>query len=271
MSVPTRTWAQEPAPASAAATSASLAPGPDVNRIFADGKARFEAGDYVAAIAHWDLAYQHAPANAAGRAFRVGIASHLALAWDYLSRQSGRATDVDRAATLLRWHVAEYKALYPPSADARQYVAGMEGWLADLESRRAALWGGVSAVAPAPPVGAPPAPQPSRRAHAQATKNALHGDPLLYDQYVAGRSLVIGGGVMAVAGSIALLSAIAIGANRGVDGTSVLVGGLGVGLVGGGIAMSVVGSSRRNQAMNEARRRVSLAPSGAGLALSGRF
>ncbi len=279
--LPGRAGAHGPAPAARAAPGVEAAPGggevkalpaessasSDVNRMFTEGKVRFDQQDYDGALAIWGEAYTLAPATLAGRSFRVGLAPHLALAHEYRYRLRGNREDLRRTKSLLEWHIAHYKALYKPTVKARDHITSMTQWAAQVDRELARTKAGpVAAVAPPPP--RPPPRPPSKKKQAVA---ALRADPELYGRYRSGRGMLVGGSIMAGAGGIVSLVALTFVNTGAADPATLFTGLSGAGLIGGGVALIVVGSRRKSGAMREARGRVALVPTGPGFALVGRF
>jgi hypothetical protein len=265
--------AGEPSATDPVSAEASAQTGTDavsgVNALFAEGKTRFDQQDYDGALSLWNRAYEQAPANPAGRAFRVGMAPHLALAHEYRYRQAGAQQDLQRTKSLLLWHVDHYKALYKPSAEAREHITKMKSWLAEVDLELARVTAPARAAPPQATVAPPPRPRPVRkpRPSSRQVRDALYADPELHGRYSSGRGMVAGGVVMAVSGGV--VAVVALGAQ--VNNEPPFISLAGLALAAGGVALIVVGGKRKRTATREARRRLSLLPTGKGLVLSGRF
>jgi tetratricopeptide (TPR) repeat protein len=266
-------------PAMAAGPAAEQADLKEAERLYKQGKTKFETADYEEALALWKQAYALLPESADTQVIRNALVYNISEAQVKAYEINRNVTHLRKAKLLLDDYLARHRQLYGDDenavkerSDARDRLREVERMIAEAEARgeQATPIAGAgeteaTEAVPTEPQQQQPEKKPERplSPEEQAERDRIElikTDPVMRAKYQKATGLMVGGAVMGGIGIVLLavggLSAMAI-PNCNISGlaancernllVAALVTGIpGLGLTAGGGAMLGIGLKRRS-------------------------
>ena len=249
----------------------------EAQRLYNEGRARYETLDYTGAIELWTRAYSMVPESDEGRAIRAALVYNIAQAQEKAFDVDHDVVHLRQAKGLLERYLADFEALYEPTPENKAEADKVRTRIDELTERieRASE---VTAPQPDPRAAARAQREETRKKELEHRKRAdalLAKDPKLSAQFKKGKTMMIAGGVVLGVGVLTLATGLYLVGDYPIGGGITAGTGLLVAIPGAVILPMGVIRFKRARAEAMKRTEVSMVPTvlprGAGLTFAGRF
>ncbi len=257
----------------------------EAERLYNEGRARYETLDYTGAIELWTQAYSMVPESDEGRAIRAALVYNIAQAQEKAFDVDHDVVHLRQAKGLLERYLADFEALYESTPENKAEADKVRTRIDELTERIERASEG-SASQTDPRAAARARQEEARKKREEARKKELEHrkradalfakDPKLSAQLKKGKTMMIAGGVVLGVGVLTLATGLYLAWNGYIIGGGVTAGVGGLTAIPGAVVLPL-GVTRFKRARAEAMKRTEVTmvptvlPGGAGLTFAGRF